>query len=217
MSRAAFERSISTRAGARPAHDAPSLGTRCSITFAPISARPSVVCDRRPASLRVSVITLGLGIGASTAIFSAVDGVLLKSLPYRDAGQPRADVGVEHASELQQLSGHAVQSRRVARRRHARSRASRRREVGARSSRPEAVSPNGSRERRSRRTTSSCSASSAHIGRTFVAADSLPSAERPVILAYGFWVASLRRRFRAHRQADHARRRAVHGHRRPVA
>src|SRR5262245_1128719 len=39
-----------------------------------------------PGYTAVSVITLGLGIGASTAIFSAVDGVLLKSLPYRDPG-----------------------------------------------------------------------------------------------------------------------------------
>src|SRR4030095_11463252 len=39
-----------------------------------------------PGYAAVSIITLGLGIGASTAIFSAVDGVLLKSLPYRDPG-----------------------------------------------------------------------------------------------------------------------------------
>jgi putative ABC transport system permease protein len=32
----------------------------------------------------VSVVTLGLGIGASTAIFSTVDAVLIESLPYRD-------------------------------------------------------------------------------------------------------------------------------------
>jgi len=37
-----------------------------------------------PGYAAVSILTLGLGIGASTAIFSAVDGVLLKSLPYRD-------------------------------------------------------------------------------------------------------------------------------------
>lgn len=33
----------------------------------------------------VSVLTLGIGIGASTAIFSTIDGVLIESLPYRDA------------------------------------------------------------------------------------------------------------------------------------
>jgi predicted permease len=37
---------------------------------------------RNPAFGIVVVVTLGLGIGASTAIFSAVDGVLLRPLPY---------------------------------------------------------------------------------------------------------------------------------------
>src|SRR5437588_537422 len=35
----------------------------------------------------VSILTLGLGIGASTAIFTVVERVLLQPLPYRQSGQ----------------------------------------------------------------------------------------------------------------------------------
>src|SRR5215831_9285268 len=31
-----------------------------------------------------SILTIGLGIGATTAVFTVVDGVLLRPLPYRD-------------------------------------------------------------------------------------------------------------------------------------
>ena len=39
---------------------------------------------RNPLLVTIIVITLGIGIGANTAVFSAVDAILLKSLPYND-------------------------------------------------------------------------------------------------------------------------------------
>ena len=44
---------------------------------------------RDPAFAAIAIATLALGIGGVTAIFSAVDAVLIRPLPYTDAG-PRS-------------------------------------------------------------------------------------------------------------------------------
>ena len=50
---------------------------------------------RRPGFTLAVVLTLALGIGANTAIFGVVDGVLIKPLPYPNAGEL---VSVEHVA-----------------------------------------------------------------------------------------------------------------------
>src|SRR6266571_1494541 len=40
---------------------------------------------RRPVFAAVAILTIGPGIGAATALYSVVDGVLLRSLPFPDS------------------------------------------------------------------------------------------------------------------------------------
>ncbi|HUQ83795.1 MAG TPA: ABC transporter permease [Gemmatimonadaceae bacterium] len=140
-----------------------------------------------PGYATVSIITLGLGIGASTAIFSAVDGVLLKSLPYRDPGTL---VQLWEESTPRNFSNFPVTPSNLADwREQARS------FVGftaARGRRTILTAGNGEPERVPGASVSTnyfqLLGLTTHLGRTFVPADSLPAAERPVVLAYGFWV-----------------------------
>src|SRR5882762_5726570 len=42
---------------------------------------------RNPTFAAVAIVTLGLGIGASTAIFSVIDNVLVEPFPYKNSGR----------------------------------------------------------------------------------------------------------------------------------
>jgi putative ABC transport system permease protein len=58
---------------------------------------------KRPALTGIAIVTLALGIGANTAIFSVVNAIILRSLPYRDSDRLVAIWGNLHKTGLEEI------------------------------------------------------------------------------------------------------------------
>src|SRR4249920_1905053 len=65
---------------------------------------------KKPVFTVIAVVTLALGIGANTAIFSVVNAVLLRTLPYHNANRLIALWGTDPAGERDGVSIPEIQS-----------------------------------------------------------------------------------------------------------
>src|SRR5438445_9933890 len=138
---------------------------------------------KHPGFTAVAVLTLALGIGANTAIFSVVNGVLLRPLPYREPGQ-LVQLGMDQSGEASTFIGSATfvevkaQSQSLAR-------------IAAYSDGDMTVTGAG----RAERIVSGAVTADFFpmlgvqpaVGRNFTREEDTPNGPRAVILGYGLW------------------------------
>ncbi|MFW6078277.1 MAG: ADOP family duplicated permease [Gemmatimonadota bacterium] len=138
---------------------------------------------RRPGFTAVALLTLGLGIGANTVVFSLVEGVLLEPLPYPDAD--RLVMIWHEAADLTQdtwLSAREVLEYRRATESFEHLAAYTDFDAGLTEGEPERV--------RAGAVTANAFAAlgvEAVLGRTFTAAEDVPGRDDVVVLAHGLW------------------------------
>src|SRR5215510_2073486 len=66
---------------------------------------------KRPAFTAIAILTLALGIGANSAIFSVVNAIVLRPLPYRQSERLMAIWGNLHKTGLEELEVSAPELR----------------------------------------------------------------------------------------------------------
>jgi putative ABC transport system permease protein len=143
----------------------------------------------RPGFAAVAVLTLGLGIGATTAIFSVVRGVLLRPLPYADPDRV-VQIWNPWSNELGNMRGRSPMSPFDI----AEMRAGVTGLAGVAAHAPPAGANLTGSDRPERVLLARASASlfpvlgtGAWIGRTFDATEDRPGSDDVVVLSYGLW------------------------------
>ena len=84
-----------------------------SRSSSPTRATRCARCDARPALAAAAILTLALGVGANTAIFSAVNAVILRPLPFPNAESAVHGLGGESGEGLVQAGRRAGQHVRL--------------------------------------------------------------------------------------------------------
>ena len=172
---------------------------------------------RNPGFVMAAVLSLALGVGANTAIFSVASALLLRPLPYQDADRlvilwnrsPGLGIAEDWFSTAQYFDIKNGASRL---------RAGRDRVSAATTTSPATASPSGSARSASRRTCCRCSARAPLLGRLFTADEDAPDAAGDArCSATATWVRRYGGDPQRHRAADHAERTAVPDRRRPAA